>query len=616
MVRNLCLIIFCFFFATTVFGKITYKVDIKGYEDHPYLKKTLYSLSELVNPEFGFTPMSDGVLRDIGQSDLKKIGEYLSSLGFYDAYVFQDFIETDTDVFQIDINLTLGRRYRIGNVQVLDTKGLVIMPSDFFTVKEGEYVEHSLILNDKTRVGLFFKQHGYAYVVIASEVVNVDHATGLVQVTYNVNIGPKGNFGEVSFEGLVSVREDYITQYIQIEKDTPYTVDLVNRAEKKLLDTGLFKSVETKILTYDTQKGHVPIKFIVEERKPNRFSARAFGKGNFSQHNYAAGIGTTYKHINLFGSNEELKTDFVLKYQNIGTSSWFPGGEVQLSKPHWPWFSVDGGMFFKKSDEVSTFVTNEQSALLCEKNFKNGGVQIRYQPLSYLNCSVDPQLEFSKINIASSLTNSYFILPFKLSLDTRNNTLFSDNGIELTMGWNIYSWEAKTSFQKFYMRANNYFSLGSNFFILALMCQYQSLFSQALKKRDVPFEKRFFLGGNETLRGYPNNFIGVTENTMDKIVEKDGGLSSLNFCIEPRIRVYENSLWVAFFLEGGQVSNESNFFADKKAKSKLYWDWGISFLLSFYNIGPFRLDISYALTDEIKNSKDKVQIGFSFGQAF
>jgi outer membrane protein assembly factor BamA len=129
---------------------------------------------------------------------------------------------------------------------------------------------------------------------------------------------------------------------------------------------------------------------------------------------------------------------------------------------------------------------------------------------------------------------------------------------------------------------------------------------------DVPFFKRYFLGGATNLRGWGRYEVApLTQNGLPI-----GGHSFLNFSTELRANVWR-SLGAVIFLDGGNVwSNRWDF-----NLNDLRYDVGPG-LRYQTPIGPIRADLGYQLNPIdglIVNGKKqprRFRFHFSIGQAF
>ena len=145
-------------------------------------------------------------------------------------------------------------------------------------------------------------------------------------------------------------------------------------------------------------------------------------------------------------------------------------------------------------------------------------------------------------------------------------------------------------------------------FIFAGFARSGSIFMKDFKT--LPPNKRFYLGGGNSVRGYSLQMLGPLDISGRPI----GGRSFAEFGGEGRMRFTE-TLGGVVFLEGGSVMHSEI----PKTKPQVLWGWGIG-ARYFSQIGPIRLDLAFPSKIR-KNAKGKkvdspFQFYISIGQAF
>lgn len=582
---------------------ITYNAKIIGLEKFPELASAAKNLSPLLSHETDIPPGSEGVLRDLLHDDIQRIKTYLESYGFYDVRLFSEIEAISDTIYNITLHVDTGEQYTINRIKVFVNGKKFPIDSELLSAQKDAPAINELILKDKNKISMFLKQNGYAVVEILDENVTVNHAALFVNITYSFKTGPKGTFGNYNIQGTQSVKEFYIEKFIRWKVGEPYNIDYVNETEALLMATGLF---ETVLITASPPVvgEQFPLSIKLTERKPNHLQFNVYGNIALSQqetNRYEVGCIPKYVHDNIGGCNEKLEISSLLstKIQDIN---------ISIKKPHFLLFNNNGRVFF--SGERRTYDAYYRLGV-------DGGAALEYKLTNYL--SVEGGVLYERYSLERQTTGreknlyNFCGFPFLFSIDTRENKIFSNSGIQLEATWTPYI-GAEQLMNQASIKGKIYLPIITEYFIIAGWAQW-NLLSGIVFDRS-PMDKRVYLGGIQDLRGYSKSSLGKSaslESTPDKFVPV-GGLSGIAAGIEPRFRIYKQ-FWCALFCDVGQISETENVFKELRDFSSLYWDCGVSFFY-FADFGPLRLDIAYPFGNGLKDTDKEFKYYFSFGQAF
>lgn len=595
-----------FIIMTSVYGgdtpTIKYEIKLVGLEELPEIEAASKTLSQLINPDSDFAPGSEGILREILQDDINHITDYLKSSGFHDAFIFPEIDASAAPNYKIVIHIDAGERYTINRIKVFVNGKKFPIPTEILSARKNTPAVNELILKDKNNIALYLKQNGYAFVDTLDELVTINHAALLANITYAYTTGPKGKFGNYTITGLNTVSQEYVEKFIRWKAGDTYNIDQINETESLLKESGLFESV---LITPSepTEKNEFPLNIKVTEGKPKHLQFNLYGNmalSNSETNRYEIGIIPKFVHNNLLGANERFEINTVL-------SNVVQDLNVSIKKPHLIFFNTNGRVFF--SGERRTYEAYSRLSV-------DGGLGLEYNitktteinlGLLYEKYSLERQTDLKK--------NSYNFLgiPLNLRIDSRADKIFSDFGTQIDTTWTPL-FNSENTLHSLSIKGSVYLPIINNHLILAGWARWSALCGISLD--DSPMDKRLYLGGSQDLRGYNKNSIGNMDplhNNPEKFVPR-GGLSSVAAGIEPRFKIY-GSLWAACFIEGGKISEEENIFKEIHKFSDLYWDGGIS-IFYFMGFGPLRIDIAYPLGDLLPDDKKEFKFYISFGQAF
>lgn len=583
-------------------SKIDYTASAVGMEAFPDIETPAKNLSQILNPDSDFALTSEGVLRDYLKDDIRRMAAYIKSYGFYDVKIFPEIEINAEQKYIITIHVDLGERYTINRIEVLVNDNDFQADPELFSAKKDTPIIHEKILTDKNKIALFLKQNGYAFVEILDELVDVNHDALFANIRYSYKVGTKGTFGTYSITGLTTLSKDYIEKFIQWKSGDTYTIDLTNKTEQLLLDTGLFETVLiTPVATDNPTVFNLDVK--LSESKHQHVQFNLYGNAAISSSStdrFEVGAIPKYKHDNVAGSNETFEATAILS-NNVQDLN------VSLKIPRLVFFDTNLRLFF--SGERKTYEAYSRLGA-------DGGLGVDYKFTQSI--SFDAGVIYEKYSLERKTDlkeNSYNFWGFPISfkVDTRDDKIFSQSGIQLETSWTPYI-NSASSMHHFVAKGNFYLPIVREYFIFAGWGLWQCL--SGVDFDDSPMDKRVYLGGSQNLRGYNSNTVGNSDPLISdpkKLIPR-GGLSALAFGLEPRIMIY-HPVWAALFCDVGQIAETPNIYNEIKSFSKLYWDVGFS-LFYFTNFGPLRLDIAYPITDNLKDDKKELKFYISFGQAF
>lgn len=577
-------------------SKVVYTASILGMEDFSDLKKNCESLSQLINPDSDFAPISESVLRDVLKEDIARIKSYIASQGFYDVRIFPEIQQNEDFSFKIIIHTHLEERYVINNIHVNVNGKSISFNLDLLSSKKNNPIINEIILDDKDFIARYFRQHGHPFVETLDEVLEVNHETLFGNLTFNYKVGPKGNFGDYYIDGLKSIDPTYIEKFIRWEKGTEFNIDKLNETETLIANTGAF---ETVVLTPELTpiKDVFRIKIALKEGKPNNVKLNLFGNIGFSE--YEIGIIPRYTYNNLFGSNERFESELILSTDTQDLN-------LSITKPHMGWLDLNGKVYFSAERRLHETYTRKGV---------DGGIGIDYNITPYT--SVRLNAFYEKYTAEKKIDNTanpyqFFVFPLSIKFDFRDNKIFTNLGTQIEAGWEPHL-GGSTALHKISINSSMYLPIISEHLIFTAWGKYSLL--AGTNFQSAPIDKRVYLGGGQNLRGYNKDSLGNYDyDTSNQKEMPRGGLSTIAFGIEPRFRIY-GDVWGALFVDGGNISESRNPFDGVTSYEDLYWDAGLS-LFYFTRFGPIRVELAHPIGAKLNKSKQSFKFYLSFGQAF
>jgi translocation and assembly module TamA len=565
---------------------LSYEVKIRGVEDGK-LKSLLEEVSNTVQMK-DQPPASLDLLEVRMKQDLPRLKEVLSSQGLYGGEVSGELDRTSAPV-KVIFKVNTGPAYHLESVTVnlseeeRKTQLKLPGPSDI-GLPLGMVALSKPIVDASMKIARTLQNQGYAFAQVTDRKVWVDHMTRSVRVAYTVRPGPEVEFGDTRVTGLETVSEDYVLRRLPWKTGDRFSADLMNEAQKRIVETGLFGLVRVSHGASLDDKGRLPMAIEVKERKPRTVKA-----GVSYNSDVGPGGKASWENRNLLGNAERL--NFSVEATTISLQ-----GNAGFRRPD-----------FLRTDQalvLSAVLKTEEPDAYRSKSF-DVACQVERLFSNQLNGAMGIGVRISKVEqFGEDQQTGLLYLPSRLEWKTTDRPLDPARGGWLTLDLAPYQdvSEQDLRFFKAYGRYSRYVLLLDPNVLLALKGVVGSI--GGATRDDVPADLRFYAGGGGSIRGYPYQKVGPLEKHDPK-----GGRSLVEVSAEVRFKVTEK-IGIVAFLDGGNAFSSS--FPDPG--EKLLWGAGGG-IRYFTPVGPLRLDVGVPL-ERRKEIDDPFQVYISLGQAF
>lgn len=474
--------------------------------------------------------------------------------------------------------------------QVDDPSGTVPeLSADALGSPVGEAAVASGIVDAETAAIVQLKRSGYPYAERGKRRAVADLEAREIEVDTPVTPGPAGVFGELTFEGLEAVKEEYLITYVPWEIGDTFDDTLLRKFQREIIGTDLFDTV--RVFPPETPPdgpGPVPLQITAEASERPFRTVSAGVRYNTDQGPLLTG---GYEHRNLYGANETLtvKAGLGLQLQGLGIGY----REPQYLRPGQDFLA--SFTVIRETDDAFDDVTATLTA----------GLERELSP--QWTVGAGGLFEVSQIrNDADDSTAVLLGIPAFADYDGSDDLLNPTRGarfrIEATPYGGMFDGDG-AAFLSIDSTGSTYYDLtGEKDYVLAGRARLGSILAGDLE--DVPQTRRLYSGGGGSVRGYAYRFIGPLDITNDPT----GGLSAMELGVEARARLYGDLGGVAF-VEAGSVSEESFPDFDEGVQAAA----GAGF--RYYSpAGPIRVDVAFPLNR--RDADDAWQLYFSIGQAF
>ncbi len=539
-------------------------------------------------------PDSEAALRSRASDDKDRLNIVARAYGYYDDTV-DIAIDATAKPAKVTVTVEPGQRYVLSSVTVASQDGRgfargapTVTPAEL-GLDIGKPALAAPVVAGDGKVERLFRDTAFPFARVSHRRVVVDHGTHEMQVTYFVDAGPSAVFGPTRFAGLADVNPDYVERRLLWVQGAPYDARQVDKTHDALVATNLFGTVavstEKPANPDATPPVAVPIRVDVTERLKHSIAAGA---------SYASTEGVSFnaswEDRNLWGDAEDLKLRLLFGQEDKAATADFR--RPDMLGVGW---DLVGKLTVDK--ENATAYTSKGERLY-------GGFEYKGFPDVVLGFG----LALEHANISDDvLQQRYFLIGVPVyakrdaSDDLLNPTRGDREGVTLTP----YTDPARTDLTFVSGRINGSYYLrltDSDRYVLAAQGALGATFGIGLD--NLPKDKRFYVGGGGSVRGYAFQRVGPL-NSHDQPI---GGLSSSEASLELRYKLTE-TIGLVPFLDAGNVYDTS--LPDLSKRVFLGAGLGLRY---YTGLGPVRLDLATPL--ERREGDRPIQIYVSLGQAF
>lgn len=642
----------------------------------------------LISSILGKDLYRDVLVRD----DMMRLQIFYQDNGFIDIQVGEPILQINKQAQKLSMMIPLkeGPQYKIGKVTV---KGDEVYTQEILVnelkCNTGTTFSRSVLRQDMQHLSELYSQRGYAFANV-EPITEVNEASRKIDVNFEIDKGQKIYVGQISIQGNTKTKDKVVRRELPFKEGELYNGEYLKNSEERLKQTGYFEEVKVETQRKPGENGLVDLEVKLTEKPTGNItfgggfstSASLLGQVGIEQNNL---FGTGLK-ANLSGQLGGRRSRLVLGatqpyFMDLPVSAGFSlydrwaeypsfetdrmGSEVSVGKHLFELVQANLGLKLEKVglDEIDEYdvprMKSDGTAILRKRTDKETGETHYYQRHALRSILPKDQDENSSTSsIVASLSRSTldsFLFPTQGSRVNFSMELaggLGDNSFykgELEMSQFIplafiYPLFPSSLWQKLALRVRGNFGMGGGL--------GKTGFGD--KNDGLPLYERFFLGGDNNLRGYDFEDVGpkvrierfrckkdaqgnemrnadeaCTEyNTKPTIISGDaiGGdysalLSAEIFFPIPLTLPYVKAMrGVGFFDMGdvfakGDARDFFNVFSYRKSTGV-----GARVLTP---MGPVRADIAYRLDDgkerDDQDEEDRggrIKFHFGFGNSF
>jgi len=552
------------------------------------------------------------------EADLKRIQAFYADRGYPDARVTGFDTKLNDKQDQVDITLTIVEGDPV-KVAAVNFDGFDVIPEDHFNklkkgipLKVGAPRDRQLVVTSHEMALNELKDHGYPYAKVATdEVVGPDGKQATL--TFTADPGQLAQFGPVQIQGNTAVSERVIERELTFKPGDLYRRSVVQDSQRRLYGLELFQFANIEPLNPEQQLTDVPMRVTVAE-------------GNHQRLNFGVGYGTEekgrvdaeYHHVNFLGGARSAGAH--VRYSSLDRGVRLDFNQPYVFRPHFSlgaevqqWYTftpayrstVSGGKLTlthraNERTSWSTSITSEHDSSAIDPSVRNNPTLRN----SLIALGLDPTTDEQNGTLNA--------LGFDFQHSTADNLLNARRGFQVAFHTEEAGRVVPGTFNYFAFSADgrHYLPIGASY-VLASRLQLGNIRPFGNIQSNVPFSKRFFLGGATSIRGWGRYEVSPLVDGLPI-----GGVSMLAFSEELRA-ILRGNFGAVLFLDAGNVWDAS--FGYKLTNLLYAVGPGLRYQTP---VGPIRLDFGYQLTptpELVVNGTSpyrRWRIHFSIGQAY
>jgi translocation and assembly module TamA len=578
-----------------------YSVDLPSTGDGP-LDQALQASSNLIGLREKAT-VGPFALISRARDDRGRLETALNSFGYYGAQVsitvdalplddpaLPTVLDAATSEVPVKIRIQKGQLFHLRRVELTGHPSAVAQ--DALKLKPGDPAVAAEVLAAQGRMLEALRDDGYALAKVSTPMATL--APGALDVSYDVEPGPRVNLGPIALAGLKDVDADFVQRRLLIHQGEQFDPREIEKARQDLSQVGVFSSVTVDAPDHLDPQGQLPVTVRLVERARHVVS---FNAAYSTDLGFTAGV--TWSHRNLFGRAERLDLSAAVT-QIGGSSSTMPGYDVSATLTQPDIFMRNLDLIYKVEGIKESLDAYDRTAVL-------GGVTLRDKFTPELSGSLGLQAQKSRVT-QEGVTRDYTLL--QLPINASYDTTGTAGLLEPTHGFKASATVTpSTSIQAptadfVILRATgstyvDFASAGRS--VLALRATLATV--QGADTFALPPDQRLYAGGSATVRGYKYQSVGP------KFADgkPTGGTSLAAGTVEFRQRFGE-SFGAAVFVDAGEVTTQSSpFGANQRAGAGM----GLRYYTPF---GPIRAD--FALPLNRQHGDDTFEVYVGLGEAF
>jgi translocation and assembly module TamA len=531
-----------------------------------------------IEKEKGQTDLLPSRIRRLHAQAPKEIKRALQPFGYYEVLVRSRLVK-GKDSWIARYEIEPGQPVIISNIDIRVTgsaeqqvkiqKYLAELP-----VKVGDRLQHTAYENIKKALLQLAIQGGYLDAVYAQSRIDVDLKNKAAAIVLELTSGPRYRFGPITIM-QDAYDEDFLRRYIKIQQGEYYDPTALLKLQADLSNSGLFERIDIEPRRDLSIGGEVPIYLHLTESKPRKWK---FGLGYGTD----TGIRGNIRHTRRLGRRGHKIGFDLLASENI--QSLLGTYIIPLKDP------ISEEMAY--TARVSNETTDSRDSKIASLSGSYSSMQGNWRRVVSLN------YEYEDFTVAEQTDETLYLFPIlSWSRTWADDRIYPTHGRRYHLKLLGASDQvlSDASFLQAQVNGKWVLNLGARNRLLTRAEVGATMVDNIL---ELPASKRFYAGGDTSIRGYGYEELGPV-NPLGEVV---GGKYLLVGSLELDHKLSDK--WsVAAFYDAGNALNDFDDLSDQIAE-------GAGVGVRWHSpVGPVRVDFAWALTEPYEGFRLHLVIG-------
>lgn len=575
------------------------------------------------------------------EADIETIRSYYLNRGFHDFKVVSRNVQISPNKQNIFISIVLdeGPQYVFGE-SVFKVVGDIKIEGveDQITIEAGQPFSRKVVNASRIAITDHYSDVGYAFVDVKPS-YEADREAGEVKTIFTIVPKQRVYVRKINITGNLHTRDQVIRRELRQFEGAWYSARAISLSRARLQRLGYFENVKIETPEVPGAEDQVDMRVIVNERNTGAFT---FSLG-YSDTDGGL-LGASFSQRNLFGTGREI---------NLALNTSDASNTLSLNYIN-PYHTPDGvsrGLTIARrkveTEEVNSaeYVVN---TLLFGVNYKIPITETNSFNLGFsleevdLGITASTPVEFRKVTDSKATGGNdkedgvNLLMSLGLSKDTRDDFFFPTNGSSSSVSMEISAPGSEYEYYKLNLQGTYYTPISSLFTLKGgFGLGYGDSFGNS--KDGLPFFRRYYAGGSNSVRGYDGRSLGplssgranCTPNEA-KDITKCTPVTPRSVGGDQRILLNAEVLFSPFggdggndkrmglFIDGGTVFGKGYERHEGDTPVRKIEDtsidlanlrYSVGFVFNWFSpIGPFAISYAEPLNDQSGDNFEKFQI--------